>query len=134
MPKRINDGLTKKQRYMNKENNRKHSIDHQRAWRQTDRGKFIRNRNHWIASGMKEPCEGWEAYWEVFKIATHCDACNIKFDLDNGSTSKEARCLDHHHHSGYKRNILCRKCNIERGKYDNRWGYILLEIHRYNNR
>ena len=132
MPAKINDGLTRTQRYLNKGDNKEKRNAHLKAWRQTDRGKFIRNKNHWIASGIREPAESWETYWEEFKIKTHCDICNIEFDLENGATSKMARCLDHHHHSGYIRNIICRNCNISAMRhFDNKHNMVLFELQRY---
>jgi len=115
MPEKINDGLTNGAR-----------------WRQTDRGKFIRNRNHWKEYGVTEPLEGWEEYWEIFKKKTHCELCNVKFDLDNGGTSKSGRCLDHHHHSGSIRNVICRGCNISvMRKFDANHDRMLFELQRY---
>jgi len=132
MPQKINDGLTNTQRYLLKGDNYKKRLEHQKNWRQTDRGKFIRNRNHWIASGIKEPLEGWEEYWEKFKLKTHCQLCNIEFDLEKGATSKRGRCLDHHHHSGYIRNVICRNCNISCMRlFDNKHNMVLFELQRY---
>ena len=101
-------------------------------WRQTDRGKFIRNRNHWKEAGVSEPLEGWEAYWEVFKKKTHCELCGVEFDLKKGMTSKQGRCLDHHHHSGTIRNVICRHCNISpMRKFDANHDKMLFELQRY---
>ena len=115
MPEAINDGLT-----------------NQKRWRQTDKGKFIRNRNHWIVGGIVEPLEGWKEFWEVYKKKTHCELCNIEFDLENGKTSKKARCLDHHHNSGAIRNVICRYCNMSPMRnFDKKHNNVILELHRY---
>tara|TARA_R110000765_G_scaffold68256_3_gene131963 strand:+ start:977 stop:1396 length:420 start_codon:yes stop_codon:yes gene_type:complete len=132
MPKKINDGLTNHQRYHAKPEKKAMRDENAKRWRQTDKGKFIRNRNHWIASGMVEPLEGWESFWEVFKKKTHCELCNIEFDLEAGGTSKKGRCLDHHHHSGTIRNVICRSCNISpMRKFDANHDRMLFEIQRY---
>jgi hypothetical protein len=103
----------------------------QKKWRQTDQGKFIRNRNHWIASGMREPEEGWKNFWKFFKNTTNCEICNVEFNLSKECTN-EQRCLDHDHHSGYKRFICCRKCNSGCIRdYDNLRDKLIIELHRY---
>ena len=131
MPKKINDGLNNQQRYYLKPEKRKEILNRGKVWRQTDRGKFIRNRNHWIASEVREPLEGWENYWETFKTKTHCELCNVEFDLKNGATSKKGRCLDHHHHSGYIRNVVCRTCNISPIRmFDSKHDKVLFQLHR----
>lgn len=101
------------------------------AYRQTDRGIFIRNKSHWIDSGIREPAETWDIYWETFKTKTHCEVCNIKFNLENANSS-EGRCLDHHHHSGYIRNVICRSCNRSvMRNFDNKHNMVLFELQRY---
>ena len=131
MSRKINDGLTKYQRYISNPEKKKNRNDNLKRWRQTDRGKFIRNRNHWVDAGIIEPLEGWENYWETFKTKTHCELCNVEFDLEKGGTSKRGRCLDHHHHSGYIRNVVCRGCNISSmRKFDANHNKLLFELYR----
>ena len=132
MPEAINDGLTNQQRYHAKPEKKAMRDENAKRWRQTDKGIFTRNKNHWISYGVVEPLEGWEAYWEVFKKKTHCELCNIEFDLEAGGTSKKGRCLDHHHHSGAIRNVVCRSCNLSpMRKFDANHDRMLFEIQRY---
>lgn len=133
MPEKINDGLTNQQRYLqNNPEIRRRRKEHAKEFRQTDKGKFIRNKNHWIGYGVTEPLEGWEEYWEIFKKKTHCELCNVKFDLEAGGTSKQARCLDHHHHSGAIRNVICRFCNMSPMRnFDSKHDRMLFELQRY---
>ena len=104
-----------------------------RRYRQTDKGKFIRNKNHWIAENIREPREGWnEFYFKTFDPSTHCELCNCLFDPKNDYNSQ--RCLEHDHHSGYIRSICCRRCNggvIK--KFDSHRVNLMLELHRYFN-
>tara|TARA_R110000737_G_scaffold114881_1_gene147809 strand:- start:821 stop:1234 length:414 start_codon:yes stop_codon:yes gene_type:complete len=132
MPAKINDGLTNQQRYLQNNPDRIVKRDENaKRWRKTDKGKFTRNRNHWIEYGVTEPPEGWEEFWESFKLKTNCEVCNITFDLDNGATSKKGRCLDHHHHSGAIRNIICRNCNITHMRhFDRKHDNLLFELQR----
>ena len=132
MPAKINDGLTCQQRYHAKPEKKLMRDNNAKRWRQTDKGKFIRNRNHWIDYGVKEPNEGWETYWETFKETKRCEVCNIEFDLSGGKTRSNGRCLDHHHASGHIRQIICRKCNGGCVKtWDSKMNYVLLDLHRY---
>jgi len=103
----------------------------EKEWRKTERGNFIRNKNHWIASKMREPDEGWESfYFDTFLKTTKCQLCDIKFDPDKDYNSQ--RCLDHDHHSGYKRFICCRKCNtVPIRNFDRLRERCIIELHRY---
>ena len=104
-----------------------------RRYRQTDQGKFIRNKNHWVAENIREPLEGWkEFYFNTFDPTTHCELCNCLFDPKNDYMSQ--RCLEHDHFSGHIRFICCRKCNNGPMKsFDIKRGYLMLELHRYFN-
>ena len=103
---------------------------YQKAWRQSHAGKRRRNISHWRSYGVREPEEGWvEFYDNTFCNATNCALCNVEFG-ENGNSSN-GKCLDHHHASGYIRNIICRKCNISTMPlYDLKFPAVLLEIHR----
>ena len=50
-----------------------------------------------------------DIYYHVMSV-NNCELCNIEFD----ELSKNQRCMDHCHVSGYFRNVLCRKCNSGR--------------------
>ena len=104
-----------------------------RRYRQTDKGKFMRNKSHWDADNIREPQEGWkEFYFKTFDQATHCELCNCLFDPKNDYMSQ--RCLEHDHHSGYIRSICCRKCNTGAMKtFDHKRGFLMVELHRYFN-
>ena len=146
MPAKINDGLTNDQRfrlnsadkvkrahdkYMNKPGMEEKRVQWGKAWRATDKGIFTRNRNHWVAAGIKEPNEGWETYWETFKNKKNCETCGVTFSTDKKWTSNQ-KCLDHHHSSGHIRLVVCRKCNGSCVKtWDSKMNYVLLDLHRY---
>ena len=94
-------------------------------------GKFLINRNHWIASNIKEPEEGWrDYYFNTFNSCTRCELCYVEF-VNKQDHSKE-KCLDHDHMSGYMRSICCRQCKS--GSTDYNMKFVLLELHRYFNR
>ena len=101
--------------------------EQQRNWRQSDSGKFRRNKSHWSEAGIVEPEIGWRPYWDIFKETTNCEVCNIVFGSNKDNS---VRCLDHHHGSGHIRNIICRKCNKTRWSIDGKHKDVLLELHR----
>ena len=102
----------------------------QKKFRQSDKGIRRRNISHWNEAKIREPEERWESFYEnKFVVATNCALCNVEFG-DNGHKSN-GKCLDHHHHSGYIRNIVCRKCNVSpMVMFDKKMNNVLLELHR----
>ena len=101
-----------------------------RKWRQTPEGHFIRNRNHWIATKVREPEEGWrDFYFNKFLPSTHCELCHVEFSPIHNNMKQ--RCLEHDHKSKYIRSICCRKCNqgqVRKTDFD--MCFVLLELHR----
>ena len=106
--------------------------DYQKEWRQSHAGKRRRNISHWNEAKIREPEEKWESFYDnKFYPATNCYICNVEFG-ETGVHSN-GKCLDHHHHSGYIRNIVCRKCNSScMPMFDMRLSNVLLELHRYH--
>ena len=103
----------------------------QREVRQTERGRYYRNKGHWVANGIVEPEEGWERfYYDTFLSAKKCSICDIQLG-DNGQ-NQDGKCLDHDGLSGHIRGIVCRRCNS--GCLKN-WDIIrpklMLDIHRF---
>ena len=118
-------------KYMNKPGIRALRAIGCRNWRKTEKGIYTRNRNHWIADGIVEPCEGWETFWETYKVATHCELCNVVFNKEK-KASPTQRNLDHDHDSGHVRFICCRTCNSGHLRIrDHRHNYVHKELHRY---
>ena len=58
-------------------------------------------------------CDDYNALYEKYLNATHCDNCNVKLTIDKRTTST-TKVLDHNHNTGLFRNILCHSCNIKR--------------------
>ena len=106
----------------------------QRKWRQSEKGHFIRNRNHWIEAKVREPCEGWDDYYfNKFIPSTHCELCHNEFNVNK--SYKSQKCLEHDHISGYIRSICCRTCNQGLVRiFDTHRMILMAEIHRYHNR
>ena len=52
-----------------------------------------------------------EDTFEWFDSTTNCEACNCELLCGKGD-GKNKKNLDHDHHSGYPRNVVCKSCNI----------------------
>lgn len=113
-------------------------------WKETQRLKQIELRkrdrksyndccriSHWKARGMKYENDNFDKLNKIYNETTHCEFCNIDLETIKGN-HKNRKCADHHHSSGYFRNILCNSCNIKRGEIDRLHLSLLLEIHRYH--
>ena len=59
----------------------------------------------------------YEALYEKWKNTTHCEECNV--ELVGGNLGRNRKCIDHDHSTGLFRNIICHRCNFERGIVDN---------------
>ena len=82
-------------------------------------------RYQWMSQGIRS--QDYYDIYDRFYSTTKCESCNVKLE-GKGSQKK---CVDHHHLSGEIRNIICCKCNGERNKIDNKYNFVLLELHRY---
>ena len=91
----------------------------QKKWRQSRDGVICERRN----KGMIIPDE--DKFWESYQTK-NCDLCDISFD-------EKRKCVDHCHHSGYVRFIICNKCNRNLGSIDNNRMKLHLELYRYFN-
>jgi len=67
----------------------------------------------------------YEVY-DICKNTKECYNCNKKLIHNTRGSTKV--CMDHNHITGYFRNVLCNKCNCERGKIDLKYKYVLQEL------
>lgn len=68
--------------------------------------------NNWKKYGVIS-----DNYYDLYKhhmSINNCELCNIVFD----NTFKNQRCLDHNHKTGLYRKTLCRSCNSQYIKAD----------------
>lgn len=93
--------------------------DGNKNWRQTRSGVIHARK----AVGMIIPDE--DKFWESYQT-NNCNLCDISFD-------EKRKCVDHCHHSGYVRFIVCNKCNCNLGVIDNNRMKLHLELYRYFN-
>jgi hypothetical protein len=61
--------------------------------------------------------DDYDALYEKWKNTTHCEECNV--ELVGGNLGRNRKVIDHDHSTGLFRNIICHRCNFERGMKDN---------------
>ncbi len=84
--------------------------------------------NGWRRAGIKI----FEGTFEYYENTTHCESCGCELLVGKG-TGKNKKQLDHCHHSGYGRHIICQSCNCWRRGRDARMDKVHLELYRYFN-
>lgn len=108
-------------------NKEKHRIK-QKQYEQSERGKKFRKINDWKRKGgMKIYDEN--IIYQRYINTENCELCNKI--MTDGNKSKNRKCLDHDHLSGYVRFVCCHKCNNYLQIIDNRRMKLHLELHRY---
>eukprot|EP01049_Picozoa_sp_SAG25_P013071 SAG25_NODE_1926_length_2139_cov_147.309651_1_plen_160_part_00 len=109
------------------ENNKDKIKKRTKAYYKTDTAQIkLLRRNGWKHSDAE-----FLEILERFKTTTKCELCNC--EMTDGFKKGNRKVKDHHHISGTFRNICCNRCNMERSKIDNRFNFVLLELHRYFN-
>ena len=99
---------------------RERRVQSHKDWRKTKSGVIKARRQ----VGMIIPDE--DLFWESYQT-NNCEICDISFSI-------KRKCVDHCHHTGYVRFIVCNKCNCNLGTIDNNKMKLHLELYRYFNR
>ena len=84
-----------------------------REYARSERGRKSNRIACWKRWGIK--CEDWDSLHTKFMECEKCEECEREFGTWKDGTRSD-KCLDHDHETGLFRNILCRDCNIKRGK------------------
>ena len=82
----------------------------------------------WIFSKSMRSMD-WRGTYKWFLETTHCEGCNLLFY--GAKRGNDVKCLDHCHACHEVRNVLCSKCNVERGKIDRKRFFVTMDLHRY---
>jgi len=70
----------------------------------TPKGKKSMIIGSWKSNGLKINDDIDEIY-ERYINSIKCELCGLTY------TDKNVRCMDHDHHTGLFRNVICKKCN-----------------------
>lgn len=86
-----------------------------KEFRASEAGKKSAKITHWKQWGIIS--DDYDALYIKWKETTHCEACDV--ELVEGNKGANRKSTDHDHKTGAFRNIVCHKCNMERGREDN---------------
>ena len=76
---------------------------------------------NWKKRGLK--CREGETYKDIYYLVMcidKCELCNVEFTDE----SKNLRCMDHDHSTGFFRKVLCNHCNSDYMKNVNKINHL----------
>ena len=71
--------------------------------------------SNWKHRGVRS--DDYNELYDKYINTKTCEECSI--ELIEGIFGSNKRTLDHNHHTGQFRKVLCNSCNINRGREDN---------------
>tara|TARA_R110000823_G_C15706839_1_gene477084 strand:- start:123 stop:539 length:417 start_codon:yes stop_codon:yes gene_type:complete len=94
--------------------------EQKRIWNEKNKDRLIllrqtpeykrRNRiKRWERQGVI--CDDFDSLHDYYENCKNCELCNVELTIDRWNTST-TRCLDHDHHTGLFRNVVCHSCNV----------------------
>jgi len=90
-----------------REANKDYFKNYRDNYRQTEQGHKNLMIGKWRHSKMTS--DDWDNTYEIYKLTTNCNYCNVELTTGRGRYSK---CLDHNHSTGEIRGVLCKLCNL----------------------
>ena len=105
--------------YSNKEKNKACIKEYILKNKDTDEYKKAKRKDAWKRNNIKIDC--FETLWEHYINTTNCEWCNKLFIGIN-------KCLEHNHSSGEIRGIVCKSCNYNQFKRDDKFKRVLIQL------
>lgn len=105
--------LSKQREYDKERNQTKERKDYKKQYHIDN--PHVMKISSWKQQGMiLREDEDWESIYIEYVIANTCEDCDRILTEDKTNTSTR-KCLDHDHHTGFIRGIICHACNSKRG-------------------
>jgi hypothetical protein len=95
-------------------------------YRQSEEGKKSARISGWKQWGIIS--DDYDKLYNKWKETNHCEVCNV--ELIEGNKGQNKKAIDHDHKTGLFRNIVCNRCNVNRGNEDR--GVIKQSKAQYN--
>ena len=94
-----------------RQKNKEKILVQMKEYNQTPAGKRRTTINNWKQHGLIH--DDYNQLYDAYLESTNCEKCDIEYGQWRDGTLP-CRCMDHCHESGYFRNFLCCRCNLER--------------------
>ena len=107
--------------------------DKRKEYEQSPQGKKSLTISDWKRNGL---IGDYDNIYKRYLDTTNCELCNV--ELCDGNKSSNRKVMDHCHITGEFRNVVCRKCNVNKSdkkiRCNNKSGYKNIHYRESQNR